>query len=97
MTAKRALLWGLLPSLAACASAPSPGGSTASSDRNAIATVHTSKCGSCHAPPAPKTRTRDHLEEALSRHKRRVHLTREEWAAMVDYLAMPEGNTARQP
>src|ERR1700733_9772937 len=98
MTVRRALFCGLLPVLTACASGESvPGGSTASTERNTIATVHANKCGSCHTLPAPKTRTREHLEDAFSRHKKRVRLTREEWATMIDYLAMPEGNTARQP
>jgi hypothetical protein len=92
----RAISWCLLPLLAACASTPAPDGSTFA-DRNAVATMHASKCSSCHTAPAPRTRTREHLEDALSRHRKRVHLTPEEWRAMVDYLAMPEGTTARQP
>jgi hypothetical protein len=82
--------------MAACASAPPPSGSTTAAEQD-IAALHVSKCGCCHAAPGPKTRTREHLEEAFSRHKRRVHLTSDEWAEMVDYLAMPEGKTARQP
>ena len=53
-----------------------------------IAAVHTSKCGACHTRPAPGTRERAHLEEAFTRHKKRVHMTDEEWRAMVDYLAL---------
>ncbi len=91
------LAWlALGPSLAACAAAAPRDGSTDPADR-AIAAVHVSKCGACHAAPDPKTRTREYLEDALSRHKRRVRLTRDEWAEMLDYLAMPEGKTARQP
>ncbi len=97
MTARTAFVWGLLPSLAACAAAPAPSGSTAPTEGIAIAKVHASKCGSCHSPPQPDTRTREHIEDAFSRHKRRVRLTNEEWAMMVDYLAMPDGKTARQP
>ncbi|HEY5147465.1 MAG TPA: hypothetical protein VII82_11900 [Polyangiaceae bacterium] len=85
-----------LPCLVACAAAPRPGTSSESVERD-IATLHTSKCGSCHSAPAPKTRTREHLEDAFARHKRRVHLTGEEWAELTDYLALPEGKTARQP
>jgi hypothetical protein len=83
-------------SLLACASETAPNGA-AEPSQNAIAAVHASRCGACHRAPDPKTRTREHLVDAFSRHKRRVHLTREEWAEMVDYLAMPEGQTARQP
>jgi hypothetical protein len=98
MRAKRVLSLACLalgPALAACA-AGTPGGSTAPGE-SPIAALHTSKCGACHAPPDPRTRSRGYLEDALSRHRRRVRLTSDEWAAMIDYLAMPEGNTARQP
>ncbi len=97
MSACKAIWCGLLPTLTACAAAPAPGEWATPTERDAIATMHVSKCGSCHAPPVPKTRTRQHIEDAFSRHKKRVRLTDEEWAMMVDYLAMPEGNTARQP
>jgi hypothetical protein len=52
-----------------------------------IAAIHVSKCGSCHVPVEPGTRSRDELERALDRHQKRLHLTREEWNAMVEYLA----------
>jgi hypothetical protein len=84
------------PTLAACVSATPPGGTTEPAER-AIASVHLAKCGACHAPPDPKTRSREYLEDVFSRHKKRVRLTSDEWAAMTDYLAMPEGKTARQP
>jgi hypothetical protein len=97
MRARRAIWCGLLPCLVGCAAATASGGWATSRDRNAVATMHVSKCGSCHTPPEPRTRTRQHIEDAFSRHHKRVRLTDEEWAMMVDYLAMPEGNTARQP
>lgn len=99
MTSRRvvSLAWlALGPSLAACAAKEPPVGSMEPADR-AIAAVHLAKCGACHAPPDPKTRTREYLEDAFSRHKKRVRLTSDEWAEMTDYLAMPEGKTARQP
>jgi hypothetical protein len=85
-----------VPSLVACAAAPPPGSSSEQAERN-IASLHTNKCGSCHTAPAPKTRTREHLEDAFVRHKNRVRLTSEEWSELTDYLALPEGRTARQP
>jgi hypothetical protein len=85
-----------VPGLVACAEAPPPGTSAESAERE-IAALHTRKCGSCHTAPAPKTRSREHLEDAFSRHKKRVRLTGEEWAELTDYLALPEGKTARQP
>jgi hypothetical protein len=80
--------------MAACSSGAPPAGSSQPGE-SSIAAIHASKCGACHTRPDPRTRTRGHLEEAFSRHKRRVRLTEEEWAEMVDYLAMPEGKTAR--
>lgn len=79
-----------------CGSTTPPVGSMDPGER-AIAAIHVSKCGACHTAPDPKTRTRGHLEDALSRHRKRVRLTSDEWAEMIDYLALPEGKTARQP
>jgi hypothetical protein len=39
--------------------------------------------------PEPKTRTRAQLEEAVPRHDRRVHMSHDDWQAMIDYLAAP--------
>jgi hypothetical protein len=73
----------LLASLAAaCTPATSP-------DAPPIAAVHTRQCGKCHSPPAPRSHTRAELQEAFTRHRGRAHLTDEEWAQMVDYLASP--------
>ncbi len=83
------------PSLAACTGTTPP--ASMDSRERAIAAVHVSKCGACHAAPGPKTRTREYLENAFARHRKRVRLTSEEWSEMTDYLAMPEGKTARQP
>jgi hypothetical protein len=79
-----------------CTGAPPASGSSEAAERD-IARLHVSKCGGCHSAPAPKTRTREHLEDAFARHKRRLRLTNEEWAELTDYLALPEGKTARQP
>jgi hypothetical protein len=65
------------------ASAPVSGGD---SD---IARIHKARCGTCHQRVEPGERTRPVLEDALSRHRKRVHLTEEQWAKMVDYLAAP--------
>jgi hypothetical protein len=83
------------PSLAACAGGAPP---VAVDDRErSIAAIHASRCGACHVPPDPKTRSREYLESAFARHRKRVRMTSEEWAEMTDYLALPEGKTARQP
>lgn len=61
-----------------------------------IAGVHARKCGACHAPPEPGTRSRAALEAAFARHNQqnRVRLTSEQWAEMVDYLANTKANEA---
>jgi hypothetical protein len=71
---------------AACAPAASPGANPAAPP---VAAVHRHQCGRCHGPPDPGSHTRAELEDAFSRHRTRVHLTADEWAAMVDYLAAP--------
>ena len=83
----------LLGSLAvACAPAAAPDGSgERSGERPPIATVHRHQCGRCHAPPPPGSHSREEFETAFGRHHKRVHLTDEEWQAMVDYLA-PSAN-----
>jgi hypothetical protein len=73
----------LLGSLAtACAPAAAPDGPP-------IAAVHRHQCGKCHAPPQPGSHSREEFETAFGRHQKRVHLTQEEWQAMVDFLAPP--------
>ena len=52
-----------------------------------IASSHRAKCGSCHAHVEPGEKSREQLERALSRHHKRVRLSDEDWALMVDYLA----------
>jgi len=75
----------LLGSLAtACAPAAAPDGPP-------IAAVHRSQCGRCHTPPPPGSHSREQFETAFDRHHKRVHLTQDEWQAMVDYLA-PSAN-----
>jgi hypothetical protein len=69
---------------AACAPASAP-------DAPPIAAVHSHKCGKCHAPPEPSSHSRAELADAFGRHKNRVHLSQDEWQAMIDYLA-PRAN-----
>ena len=71
--------------LAGCAQQP------VAPDAPPIAAVHTSRCGRCHVAPEPNTRTRAELESAFGRHKKRVHLSQDEWQAMIDFLA-PQAN-----
>jgi hypothetical protein len=103
MSASAGARWGCLAWLAlgapvaGCATATPYDGSTTAPAERSIAAIHASKCGACHTPPNPRTRSREYLDDALSRHRKRVHLSSEEWSEMTDYLAIPEGKTARQP
>jgi hypothetical protein len=59
-----------------------------------IARVWVSRCGSCHTRVEPGSRSRDHLEDALKRHHRRVRLSGDEWTQLVDYLAKRDATAA---
>jgi hypothetical protein len=82
LTVVAALVLGSLAVACAPAAAPDGPGS-----RPPIAAVHRHQCGKCHAPPPPGSHSREEFETAFGRHHKRVHLTDEEWQAMVDYLA----------
>jgi hypothetical protein len=56
-------------------------------DAPPIARIHRAQCGKCHVRVEPGERTREQLEAAFPRHHRRVRLTDDEWAQMVEYLA----------
>jgi len=56
-----------------------------------VAAIHKAKCGRCHKRVEPGLRARDHLEDAFKSHRKRVPMTEENWALMVDYLAANPG------
>ena len=58
----------------------------------AIASIYRSRCGACHVPIVPGEDSRAYLEKVFERHRKRVHLSEEQWSAMVDYLAKPGPN-----
>ena len=76
--------------VAACAPAGSP------ANEPAIALVHRRQCGRCHAPPETGKHDRPYLEEALAPHRKRVHMSEDEWAQMIDYLAAQPGEQSRR-
>jgi len=89
----KGLAGAVLLAVAACGGAnPEPAGSTP--EMSAIAHKHRSRCGACHTRVEPGERTREQLEAALARHHKRVRLTEEQWAAMIEYLAAPQATTA---
>ena len=49
--------------------------------------VWVSRCGACHVPVEPETRSREQIEAAISRHRGRVHLADADWSRLVDFLA----------
>jgi hypothetical protein len=55
-----------------------------------IASVYRSRCGACHVRVEPATRTREQLESAFERHRRRLRLREDQWRDLVSYLAIPE-------
>jgi len=83
----------IAPLLAACTSA-TPRTPHEGEDRS-IASIHARKCAGCHMPPEPQSRTRSDVVSARTRHRNRVRLTDEEWEAMTDYLATPDGAAVR--
>ncbi len=91
----RVAVWTFLLTAVACGPMAPSAGAPPSRDA-AIAELHDRKCGKCHEPPEPGTRSREKLEGAFARHEKRVHLTRDQWRAMTDYLAAPPGPTAWQ-
>jgi cytochrome c5 len=78
----RALLVSAVIGLTGCMRPQTPDGPP-------IASLYSHQCDRCHVAPEPKTRTRAQLEEAFSRHRKRVHLSHDDWQAMIDYLAAP--------
>src|SRR5215472_5434090 len=72
--------------LAGC-STESPGPAKTPTGSSEIARIHRARCGACHVRVEPGQRSRHVLDSALSRHHKRVHLSDEEWGALVNYLA----------
>jgi hypothetical protein len=62
-----------------------------------VENIRAGRCSRCHVSPQPRTRDRKALEEVRIRHVRRVRLTAQEWQAMIDYLATPNGATSPEP
>jgi hypothetical protein len=76
---------GLSFSIAVLAAGCGAGADAPAADR--ISRIHRSRCRTCHVRVEPGERTRGQLEAALARHHKRLRLTDEEWAEMVDYLS----------
>lgn len=88
--------------VAAIAVAACGGSSSASNDALGpsappIARVWRARCGACHTRVEPGTRSREELETALARHRKRVHLRESEWRQMVAFLARSEPGAEGSP
>jgi hypothetical protein len=84
-------LLGLLCLLSGCGAAAAPtgsqGGAETATEARDVRNIHRSRCGNCHVRVEPGTRTHAELDEAFRRHRKRVHMSDQEWAKMADYLA----------
>lgn len=83
-----------LAGLAGCASEPSPQLRAASLSHPRAAEIWSDKCGSCHVPVEPGSRSRTVIESAMLRHQKRAKLTTSEWRELVDFLAVTPSRTA---
>ncbi|MFO0668789.1 MAG: hypothetical protein U0235_04045 [Polyangiaceae bacterium] len=77
----------LAAAVVACGGASSP---ARTAPEPPIARAWKNRCGACHTRVEPGTRSRAELEEALSRHRKRVKLHESEWRELVAFLARPE-------
>jgi hypothetical protein len=88
---QRAAMAMALSSALACSASPTKQGSSPTAANAPIARVWRARCGACHVPVEPGTRTREHLEDALARHRGRARLSEQQWAELVSFLAAPQG------
>jgi hypothetical protein len=52
-----------------------------------IAGLWRSRCGACHVPVEPGSRSQEVLREALRRHRKRLRLTDAQWSDLGAWLA----------
>ncbi len=79
---------GCLISACGGASTPAPTtGATTAAEARDVREIHRARCGNCHVRVEPGTRTHAVLDDAFSRHRKRVHMSEQEWTQMADYLA----------
>ena len=74
------------------ATVASSGGSGSTRD---VHSIYDSRCGNCHVRVEPGTHTRNQLETAFSRHRKRVKMNDAEWSSMVDFLASDSATSAK--
>ena len=83
-----------LASVTGCATEPSPQLRAASVSHPRAAEIWSDKCGACHVPVEPGSRSRQVIESAMVRHQKRTKLTASEWREIVDFLSDSPARTA---
>jgi len=83
-----------LACLTGCATEPSPQLRAASVSHPHAAEIWSDKCGACHVPVEPGSRSRQVIESAMVRHQKRTKLTPSEWREIVDFLSDSPARTA---
>lgn len=82
------LLLGNLFLISSCV-IPAPTSKVATGEDLPIMRIYHSRCGACHVPVKPGTRTGDELTRALAKHRKRVRLTERQWDELTFTLAAP--------
>ncbi len=86
--------------LAGCGSEPPFDPQSVPAQYREVAEIHHAKCGGCHKRVEPGMRTREKLEKALVKHRRRVNMSEEQWGLLVEYLSQsppPSAQVAATP
>jgi mono/diheme cytochrome c family protein len=76
------------PSSAAKPAAPADATSRPT-DATPVVVIYRNRCGSCHRPVAPGSEPSDKLHAALLLHRKRCHLSEQQWAGIEAFLAPP--------
>jgi hypothetical protein len=61
-----------------------------------IVQIYLGRCGMCHERVAVGTHSRQDLDQALMRHRKRLRLSPEQWTQLVDYLAAQRNRPSRE-
>jgi hypothetical protein len=77
----------LAGALGACGSEPPFDPMSVPPPYREVAEIHHAKCGACHKRVEPGDKTRQRLQKALVRHRKRVKMTEEQWGLLVEYLS----------
>lgn len=85
ITRRRGALAALALTLVLAACAPSANDPRA--QEPPIASVWRARCGACHARVEPGEKSHATLRAAAKRHEKRVHLSADQWEALIAWLS----------